>query len=140
MKNIVIVLSIFFSLSATAEPIKDVGGTKQLCQQAADAFGSGDPKKSMEILKPHWPLPVEEINNLAYQAESQLKMVSSRFGSILGADFVGTKVAGKSFIQHTYIGKFEKHAVRYICVFYKPKEKWVVNAVYWDDQTPALFQ
>lgn len=139
MNKIVLALSIFLSLPAIAGPIKDVEGTKQLCQKAADAFGSGDAKQSMEILKPHWPLPVEEINNLAYQTESQLKMVSSRFGAILGADFVGTKTAGNSFVQHTYIGKFEKHAVRYICVFYKPKEEWVVNSVYWDDQTPALF-
>ena len=133
------ILSIFLSISATAEPIRDIEGTKQLCQKAADAFGAGNPKQSMEILKPHWPLPVEEINNLAYQTESQLKMASSRFGKILGADFVGTKIAGTSFIQHTYIGKFEKHAVRYVCVFYKPKQEWVVNSVYWDDQTPALF-
>lgn len=139
MKKIAVVLSIFLSISVTAEPIKDIEGTKQLCQKAADAFGAGNAKQSMEILKPHWPLPVEEIDNLAYQTESQLKMVSSRFGEILGADFVGTKVAGTSFVQHTYIGKFEKHAVRYICVFYKPKKEWVVNSVYWDDQTPALF-
>lgn len=139
MKKLVATLSILISFSATAEPIKNIEGTKQLCQKAADAFGAGDPKKSMKILKPHWPLPVEEIDNLAYQTESQLKMVSSRFGTILGADFVATKVAGNSFVQHTYIGKFEKHAVRYICVFYKPKEEWVVNAVYWDDKTPALF-
>jgi hypothetical protein len=139
LNKTVLLLAIFFSLTATADPIKSVDGTKRLCQKAADAFGAGDPKKSMEILKPHWPLPVEEINNLAYQTENQLKMVSSRFGEILGADFVGTKIAGNSFVRHTYIGKFEKHAVRYICVFYKPKEEWVVNSVYWDDQTPALF-
>jgi hypothetical protein len=132
-------LAVFLSLPAAADPIKDIEGTKQLCQKAADAFGAGDPKRSMEILKPHWPLPTEEINNLAYQTENQLKMVSSRFGQVLGADFVGTKIAGKSFVQHTYIGKFEKHAVRYICVFYKPKGEWLVNSVYWDDQTPALF-
>lgn len=139
MNKVVLALAIFFSLPATADPITNVEGTKQLCQKAAEAFGAGDPKKSMEILKPHWPLPVEEINNLAYQTENQLKMVSSRFGEILGADFVGTKIAGDSFVKHTYIGKFEKHAVRYICVFYKPKQEWVVNSVYWDDQTPALF-
>lgn len=139
MKKIAAALSVFFSLSAVAEPIVNIEGTKRLCQKAVDAFGAGNPKQSMEILKPHWPLPTEEIDNLAYQTESQLKMVSSRFGSILGTDFVGTKVAGNSFVQHTYIGKFEKHAVRYICVFYKPKDEWIVNAVYWDDQTPALF-
>lgn len=145
MKKITAVASLFIVLSAVAtsasekKTITSIEGTKQLCQKAADAFGAGNPKQSMELLKPYWPLAAEEIDNLAYQTESQLKMVASRFGAILGADYVGTKVAGDSFVQHTYIGKFEKHAVRYICVFYKPKEEWVVNAVHWDDQTSALF-
>jgi hypothetical protein len=139
LKTLVAVLAALLPLSAFAEPIRDIEGTKKLCQQAADAFGAGEPRKSFEILRPHWPLPGEEFDNLAYQTESQLKMVSSRFGAILGADFVNTKTAGQSFVQHTYIGKFERHAVRYICLFYKPRDEWVVNAVYWDDQTPALF-
>lgn len=139
MKKTVVALSLLLSLSVTAAPIKDINGTKQLCQKAADAFGAGNPKLSMEILKPHWPLPVEELNNLAYETENQLKMVSSRFGSVLGVDFVGTKTAGSTFVEHTYIGKFENHAVRYVCTFYKPKTEWVVNAVYWDDQIHALF-
>lgn len=139
MRYITTVLLSFLALSATADSIKTIEETKVLCQQAADLFGAGKPKQSMEILKPYWPLPVEEIDNLAYQTESQMKMASTRFGSVLGADFVSTKVAGSSFVQHTYIGKFEKHAVRYICLFYKPKDSWVVNAVYWDDQTPLLF-
>ena len=139
MKFVVSFFVLLLSLNVSAKPLKSVKDTKQVCQKAADAFGSGDPKGSMEVLKKYWPLPSEEIDNLAYQTESQLKMVSSRFGSVLGADFVNTKVAGDSFVQHTYIGKFEKHAVRYICVFYKPKSDWVVNAVYWDDKTPLLF-
>lgn len=121
------------------EPITNIEGTKQLCQKAADAFGAGNPKESFQILKAHWPLPSEEIDNMAYQTETQLKMLSARFGKSLGSDFVNTKIAGSSFVQHTYIGKFEKHAVRYVCVFYKPENEWVVNVVYWDDQTPALF-
>jgi len=140
LKYIIAIFVLALSLSALADPITDVSGTKKLCQNAAEAFGSGNPKKSYEILKPHWPLPAEEISNLAYQTESQLKMVSSRFGDILGSDFIGSKEAGNSFVQHTFIAKFEKHAVRFICVFYKPSNEWLVNSVYWDDSTPKLFQ
>lgn len=126
--------------SSTAGNIKDVDGTKELCQKAANAFGAGDPRKSMELLKPYWPIPAEEVDNIAYQTETQLKMVQSRFGNNLGADFIQTKTAGTSFVQHIFIGKFEKHAVRFICVFYKPRDEWFVNSVNWDDRTPLLFE
>lgn len=139
MKYLNIFLAMMFSASCLAEPITDVQGTKKLCGSAAEAFGKGDARGSFDILKAHWPLPKQEIENLSYQTETQLKMVASRFGNTIGSDFISTKVAGDSFVQHTYIGKYDKHAVRYICVFYKPKDHWVVNAVYWDDQTPLLF-
>ncbi|WP_027329269.1 hypothetical protein [Marinimicrobium agarilyticum] len=140
MKYIIAFAGLVVSLSAWADPITDISGTKELCQKAANAFGAGNPKESYEILKPYWPLPEEEISNLAYQTESQLKTVASRFGNILGSDFIGSQEAGDSFVQHTFIGKFEKHAVRFICVFYRPKSEWIVNAVYWDDSTQKLFQ
>ena len=139
MKLIITIFSLLIAANVNAASIANVESTKELCQKAAAAFGSGDAKKSFEILKPYWPLPAEELDNLAYQTESQLKMVASRFGAILGSDFVGTKIAGDSFVQHTYVVKFEKHAVRYICMFYKPKSEWVVNGVHWDDKTALLF-
>ena len=121
MKYLICFTLFLFSLNTFAGALTTVEDTKSLCQKAADTFGAGKAKESFEILKPYWPLPKQEIDNLAYQTESQLTMVTSRFGQILGSDFVGTKVAGTSFVQHTYIAKFEKHAVRYICLFYKPK-------------------
>ncbi|MCW8884987.1 MAG: hypothetical protein OQK12_06985 [Motiliproteus sp.] len=139
MKHFLTISALVFSANCLSAPIIDIEGSKQLCQQAADAFGAGDPKRSFDILKQHWPLPAQEIDALTYQTESQLKMVESRFGQVLGADFVNTKVAGTSFVRHTYIAKFEKHAVRYMCVFYKPRDHWLVNSVVWDDQTQALF-
>lgn len=66
-------------------------------------------------------------------------MIANRFGDIIGVDFVGTKTAGSSFIQYTYIAKFEKHAIRYVCIFYRPKDYWLVNSVYWDDKIQLLF-
>ena len=140
MKFKISIISMVFCASALGATLDNSNATKELCGSAVDAFSSGNPRNSYEILREHWPLPDEEITNLAYQTESQLKMVSSRFGKILGADFVGTKMAGSSFIEHTYIAKFEKHAVRYICVFYKPKDNWLVNSIYWDDKTQLLFK
>ena len=122
-----------------ADPMKDVQATRNLCQKAADAFAEGSPKKSMDLLKSSWPLPVEEVDNLAYQSETQLKMVASRFGKNLNAEFISTRTIGNSFSQHVFIIKFEKHALRYMCTFYKPSDAWLVNNISWDDKVTLLF-
>ncbi|MDQ7058044.1 MAG: hypothetical protein Q9N62_06225 [Ghiorsea sp.] len=140
MKALTLIFLTLWSVNTNAATITNSQGTKDVCQKAANIFGMGDAKGSFETLKPYWPLPEEELDNLAYQTASQLKMVSSRFGKILGADFVSTKTAGESFVQHTYVIKFEKHAVRYKCTFYKPKNTWIVNAIFWDDKIAPLFE
>ena len=139
MNKALSIFTLLFCTSAFAEGLPTLEATKDVCQQAADTFGSGKAKESFEVLKPYWPLPVQEIDTLAYQTESQLDMLTSRFGKIIGSDYVDTKVAGTSFVKHTFIAKFEKNAIRYVCLFYKPKNEWVVNAILWDDQTLALF-
>ena len=85
-------------------------------------------------------MPAAELDNLAYQTRSQLNMVSSRFGKSIGIDYIRTQKAGQSFLKHTYIVKYEKHALRYMCIFYKPNDSWLVNSVVWDDETSSLFK
>lgn len=42
-------------------------------------------------------------------------------------------------MKTTYIGKFERHIVRWVFTFYRPKDQWMVNAITWDDDIDALF-
>lgn len=140
MKRFFPLLFLVFSFNVNAASLNTPASTKKLCQKAADSFGAGKPAESFKILGEHWPLPQQEITKLAYKTASQLKQVSSRFGDILGADFVGSEIVGNSFIRHSYIIKFERHAIRYLCTFYKPKSKWVVNSIAWDDKTSKFFK
>ena len=74
---------IFLSTFGFAQELKTADDTFKLCSRAAEAFGSGDVKASMNFLKPYWPLPAQEIDNLTYQTDQQLQMVASRFGNIV---------------------------------------------------------
>ncbi len=116
-----------------------MSGTRDLCHQSAIAFMQGDPGRAVAVLKPYWPIPEEEIDGLAYQSQQQMQAVTKRFGAARGVEYVGEERAGDSFLRHTFIGKFERHAVRYLCLFYKPESEWVVNAVNWDDSVEQLF-
>jgi hypothetical protein len=139
MKNGVVMVFLILSFNLKAETLKTTSETKSLCGDAVEYFSKNQVKESFNILRPYWPLPKQELDTLSSQTKTQLATVSGRFGNSVGSDFIKTQEAGSSFIQHTYAIKFEKHALRFVCLFYKPKKDWVVNAVYWDDQTPLFF-
>jgi len=139
MKYGVVIGFLILSFNLNAENLKTMEQTKKLCGDAVESFSKNKVAESFDILRTYWPLPKQELDNLSYQTTTQLASVSGRFGSSIGSDFIKTQEAGSSFIQHTYAIKFEKHALRYVCLFYKPKQNWVVNSVYWDDKTPLFF-
>lgn len=100
-------------------------------EKFAEAYGA---------VKPFWPLPAIEIDGLANQMNTQWPMVQQRFGKSLATEFIDEQRIGESFIQYTYLQKFERHAIRWKFVFYRPKSAWMVNAVSWDDGVAQLFQ
>jgi len=140
MKKLLILITILISSKSYASGLKTEADTKNLCVQAAKQFGTGKVKESFNTLKEFWPLPEQEIDNLSYQTTSQLQMVGGRFGELLGSDYISTQKAGNTFVKHTYVIKYQNHALRYICTFYKPKDLWVINSLTWDDETSLLFQ
>ena len=114
--------------------------TKALADQFMALIGKGSYHDAFELLKPNWPLPAAEIDNLAYQTDSQLKMVAERFGKLIGTEFIQSNRIGKSYVRYIYIQKFSNHATRWMIVFYRPTDEWKINVVVWDDKTHDLFE
>ena len=121
------------TLASAAEARKVAEQTMALVKQEkfAEAYGT---------VKPFWPLPAVEIDGLANQMNTQWPMIQQRFGKSLTTEFVNERTVGESFIRYTYLQKFERHAVRWTFVFYKPKDRWLVNSVSWDDGVNQLFE
>jgi len=113
---------------------------RKLADKAMNLFKDEKFAEGYEILKPYWPLPSVEIDNLANQTNTQWPMVRQRFGTSLASEFIREKRAGASFFQYTYLQKFQRHAVRWIFVFYKPEDRWFINAVSFDDGVNQLFE
>lgn len=138
MKRLAMAIALLVSGAASAETANTVEKTQAICGGAAELFASGQHDKAYESLLPYWPLPEQEIQNMGYQTKTQLGMVGARFGESLGAEHVETIAAGDSLIRHVYLIKHERHALKFSCVFYKPKESWLVNAILWDDKPHTL--
>ncbi len=139
MKLHVLVLAVLMPSVGLADGLTNIEATKQACAEAAAKFASTEPESAYTALIPYWPLPKEEIQNLGYQSKTQLGMVGDRFGPAIGAEHVKTTLVGQSLAKHVFLIKFEKHAMRFSCVFYRPKNDWLVNAVVWDDKPHNLF-
>ena len=139
MRLQVLLLAIAMPSVGLTDGLTNIEATKQMCAQAAAKFASAEPENAYTALVPYWPLAKEEIQNLGYQTKTQLGMVGDRFGAPIGAEHVKTTLAGQSLVKHVFLIKHEKHAMRFSCVFYKPKNEWLVNAVVWDDKPHNLF-
>ena len=111
-----------------------------MTEKVSAKLAKGEYSTAIELMRPYWPMPQAEIQNLSYQTESQLGMVSTRFGAVVGAELVADEKVGKSLIKHTLILKFENHAVRWFIVYYKPKNGWQIDAVVWDDKLHEVFK
>ena len=131
-------IALLVSGAASAETATTTEQTQAICGGAAALFASGEHDRDYESLLPHWPLPKEEIQNLGYQTKTQMGMVGDRFGQSLGAEHVETIPAGESLVRHVFLIKHEKHALKFSCVFYKPKNTWFVNTIHWDDKPHTL--
>jgi hypothetical protein len=141
MKKVTLILILILSIavSSHAAGLKSESEAKKLADVFMGEIGKGSYGKAFDMVKPHWPLPKAEIDNLSYQTETQLKMAAARFGKLLGAEFIQSNRIGKSYVRYIYIQKFFNHATRWMIVFYRPVDEWKVNLIVWDDKTQQLF-
>ena len=141
MKKWIVFAFVLFanSYSVLADGLASVSDARAVADKAAAKFGNEEFESGYEGLKPYWPLPLVEIDNLTNQTKTQWPLVQQRFGKSLGTEFVKEESAGDSFVRFTYLQKFEKHAIRWLFTFYKPKEEWLINGVTFDDQVSLLF-
>lgn len=144
MKKIVLCV-VLMTTSLAAEkvpPPKTVGSVaeaRKVADQTMNLMRQEKFEEGYATVKPYWPLPVSEIEDLAAEMKKQWPMVEERYGKPLATEFISEKKVGDSFVQFVYLQKFDRHAIRWTFVFYKATDRWMVNGVRWDDGVYELF-
>lgn len=128
-----------FSSNIFCAPLRSEEEAKKIANNMMNLVAEEQYNEAFSSVKGYWPIPEEEVTNLAILTKNQLLSTKGRFGDVIETEFIRSDKIGKSYIRYIYIQKFEKHATRWQIVFYKPKESWLVNSVIWDDQTHELF-
>ncbi len=141
MKKTVTLLAILTLLTVSLEAgFKSEHEVRQYADSIVEEVSRGEVSAAIELAKEYWPMPTEEMDELSRHTVSQLRQVSNRFGGIIGSEFIDEKKMGGSFLRYRYIVKFENHAIRWVMIFYKPVDEWILNKLNWDDHTDLLFQ
>ncbi len=132
-------VSIFIASNTYAKDLKTIKQVKSTAIEAINFFGKDKIKEGFSVLRPHWPIPKAEIDNLIYQTESQWDRVKKRFGSTISVEFVRSEKVGNSLVKYLFMHKFEIHIIRWELIFYKSTDTWKLNSLKWDDNIELLF-
>ncbi len=143
MKKAVIAIVILIVFSANAFAL-DVGflsvrEMQDYCERILSHLLDGDLDSAFELIKSQWLFDPAEIDSVWEQTATQLGGLQDRFGDILAVSEVGSERVGELVIRFTYVIKYERHIVRWLFVFYKPRTKWILNSFKWDDSISELF-
>jgi len=128
------------SMAAESKFLNNKAETKQLCEAFMQKVIAGKIEEAINSIEPYFPLPESELATIKVQAVKQFGLVEPRFGKPLGYEFIKEEIIKETIIKYTFIEKFEKHVVKWTFFFYKPQEKWLLNAFYFDDTIQTLFE
>ncbi|UXY17264.1 hypothetical protein N8I74_09720 [Chitiniphilus purpureus] len=141
MKNacIAFLLALIAPVASYADDFATLADVRKAADRAIALFREEKFVEGYDSLKPYWPLPAVEVDNMANQTSVQWPLVRQRFGLSIGTEFVSQVEGGPSLARLVYLQKFQRHALRWVFTFYKPKDRWVINSVSFDDQIQLLF-
>ena len=141
MKYVVSILICWLSWSAQAvESLSDKAAAQSLAEEVMERVSKDQFKEGLSKLRPYTVVPVAEFDVQMAQMDMQIPVIRQRFGKSIGYDFVEKEQLGNSLIQYVYLQKFEKHVMVWRFIFYKSKDKWLLNTWYFNDKVEPLFR
>ncbi|TDX46338.1 phage tail protein [Orenia marismortui] len=142
-KVVLIVLLIILSCT-TVTFAKNIGfdkeqGMRSYCDSIMEYLAKDEVQKAFDLLEGQWIFSATEIQNVELQTIKQLDLVKGRFGDVLGYKFIEKEIVAEILCKYTYVVKYENHIIRWIFIFYKAEDKWLLNSFKFDDSIEKLF-
>lgn len=142
----VMLLAAFLTTSSIAQdkpaPPRRGGTTLEDVRRFADAImqkiGNDEMAGAFEIIAENLPLDPEDIKRQQARA-MEMRNQATHAGKLLGSAYIRQEVAGDVFARLTYVQKFERTAIVWQFVFYKPGDRWFLHAFAWHTNPGVLF-
>ena len=112
---------------------------KEFCQMVVTYVKDGKIGFGFELIRQQWLFPMSEIDSIQEQTTGQLSGVTGRFGNPFSTAFIREEQVSDVVVRYTYVVLYDKHLIRWIFTFYRPRDRWLLNSFKWDDTIDELF-
>jgi len=86
------------------------------------------------------PASDEEWATVVQNCERELRAFQEKFGRFRGAELVDERNIKSTFRRYTYIAKYEKNALVWTFVFYRPSDTWKLHSWNFNQNLDLLFR
>jgi hypothetical protein len=129
------------SRQTTGSPVEnDHAEIEKIADSVAKRIEVGDVEGVYDVLRNYWVMSDEELTLSTRQSLQWHQQFVSRFGKVVGVEFLGKEQIGNSFVRFSYLEKFERHGVLWALDFYSCDAKWKVNNIIITDEVYRLFK
>ena len=139
ISRLILICLLQLPVIALSDDFTSLAEARKVTDKTVSLFKQEKIVAAYDTLKPYWPIPTVEVDNLANQTNIQWPSLKQRFGVSIATEFVAESKVGDSLARFVYLQKFQNTAIRWIFTFYKPKDRWIINSVSFDDRVGLLF-
>jgi hypothetical protein len=136
-------IALLGSIPATfAQPktLNSLQQAKDLSDKVMDDAMRGNYRHAFERFRPHWTLKPEELESAIKKIQEGIKLLNKRFGKPIGYQLMKTKKGDDFLVRYVYVMKYQRALVRWNFTYYKPKNRWIVLSVTFDDGYAAFLK
>ncbi|MEW6357771.1 MAG: hypothetical protein AB1696_15670 [Planctomycetota bacterium] len=140
---LVILLAVQVSLFAQDAEVKALASKEEcraLCDGVMKAIAGGQVGGGFAALRPYWVFSPKDFADYQIKTIQKMTSVTPTYGKVVGWEFVRQDAAGESLLRLTYLHKFERHALGWVFIFYKPRDQWLLNEFRWDEELERVFE
>ena len=140
MRVFSILLILLTIVGASFADMKSKKEAQTLAETVVAQFSENNIERAFSLLEPHLKIDTANLEQQKKSIIAQRAAITERYGISLGYEFVKEDRVKSFLSRYVFVEKFESEAIRWIFIFYKPKNKWMLRQFYWDDRIPELFE
>ncbi len=132
--------SLFYSTTSHSKVMKTLQETFALSDTVTEMFKDNFLIEAFDLLERFWPLPKNEVDVLKEKSVKMMNTISDRYGDAIDYSLVRNEAISDIASRHTYLIRYENHAIRLLFTFYRNDKGWILNSFKWDDSFEQEFR
>jgi hypothetical protein len=142
MKQILLaamILIIGTRVYAQTQPMKTLPEVEKMTTTIINDFNQGDVLAALKKLKPYWPMPTEQFDNMVKETTGQLNQIAPQVGKTIEVKRYKKQQISDFLYREIIFHKFKNQVIYWVFDFYKPEAEWQVTSVTYSNNLDRLY-